>query len=142
MGDRAVIGFKGKRDDTPIWLYTHWSGYARYGELAKAISDAQPRWTDESYATRIAVSTIVGSNWASELGFGLTTNPDIIEAGEYADVPVVIWDEAAIDIMMFGEVIATLDFEAFLEEVDLLGNGDFINGGVEFTKKLPSESLL
>jgi hypothetical protein len=135
MGDRAVIGFKAKRESAPLWLYGHWNGYRRYGDLGLALAAAEPRWTDESYANRIAVSTIVGEDWKGELNWGLTTDIAIIEAAEYEDVPVVIWDERVIDITLRGgDPVATMDFSTFLEELELNGDGDLVEGGIKFAE--------
>ena len=87
MGDRANFGFKDSKGNT-IFLYGHWAGHEMLKRLAAAVETARPRWTDESYATRICVSQIVGDEWNQETGWGLTVN-------ELADnehkVPVIDW---------------------------------------------------
>jgi menaquinone-dependent protoporphyrinogen IX oxidase len=56
--------------------------------LADAVEYARPRWNDEAYATRIAISRLVGEEWTSETGWGITVN-------ELADnehkVPIIDW---------------------------------------------------
>jgi hypothetical protein len=42
--------------------------------LAEAVVKAQGRWSDPSYATRIAISHMVGEGWAMETGWGLHVN--------------------------------------------------------------------
>ena len=87
MGDRANFGFKQSNDET-IVLYGHWAGHDMLGNLASAVETARPRWTDESYATRIAISNLVGDNWHELTGWGLTVN-NILD-NEHK-IPVIDW---------------------------------------------------
>jgi hypothetical protein len=87
MGDRANFGFKQSNDET-IVLYGHWAGHDMLGNLASAVEIARPRWTDESYATRIVISNLVGDNWHELTGWGLTVN-NILD-NEHK-IPVVDW---------------------------------------------------
>jgi hypothetical protein len=73
MGDRANFGFRQSNGET-IVLYGHWAGHDMLANLAQAVSAAEPRWSDESYATRIAISRLVGEQWADETGWGLSVN--------------------------------------------------------------------
>lgn len=73
MGDRANFGFKQANGET-IVLYGHWAGHDMLANLASAVEAARPRWTDESYATRICVSQLVGEQWSDETGWGLSVN--------------------------------------------------------------------
>jgi len=87
MGDRANFGFRDSKEDI-VFLYGHWAGYKMLETLANAVKTAEPRWTDESYATRICISNIVGPTWEQLTGWGITVN-------ELADnehkVPVIDW---------------------------------------------------
>ena len=87
MGDRANFGFKQSNDET-IVLYGHWAGHDMLGNLASAVETARPRWTDESYATRIVISNLVGDNWHELIGWGLTVNS--ILDNEHK-IPVIDW---------------------------------------------------
>ena len=87
MGDRANFGFKQSNDDTMV-LDGHWAGYDMLSNLAQAVEAARPRWSDESYATRICVSQLVGDQWQSETGWGLSVNS--ILDNEHK-IPVVDW---------------------------------------------------
>lgn len=87
MGDRANFGFKQANGQT-IVLYGHWAGHDMLGKLASAVEAARPRWNDESYATRIAVSQLVGNEWNSETGWGLTVNQ--ILDNEHK-IPLIDW---------------------------------------------------
>jgi hypothetical protein len=87
MGDRANFGFKQSNDET-IVLYGHWAGHDMLSNLAEAVETARPRWTDESYATRIVISNLVGDNWHELTGWGLTVN-NILD-NEHK-IPVIDW---------------------------------------------------
>lgn len=81
MGDRITFVFahslNQSADDSVLrplavtCLYSHWGGASSRVDLAEGIAHAQNRWSDTSYATRIAVSHIIGDQWGSETGFGL-----------------------------------------------------------------------
>ncbi len=73
MGDRANFGFVQPNGET-IVLYGHWAGYHMLANLAEAVAKAQPRWSDPSYATRIAISNLIGDGWSMETGWGLHVN--------------------------------------------------------------------
>ena len=73
MGDRANFGFKDRKGDT-VFLYGHWAGHRMLENLANAVEAARPRWTDESYATRIAISHLINDEWKSETGWGISVN--------------------------------------------------------------------
>ena len=73
MGDRANFGFVQSNGNT-IVLYGHWAGYQMLGKLADAVIAARPRWNDESYATRISISHLIGDQWNMETGWGLNVN--------------------------------------------------------------------
>lgn len=87
MGDRANFGFRQSNGET-IVLYGHWAGYEMLKQLAFAVEAARPRWTDESYATRIAISNLIGDNWNAQTGWGLSVNT--ILDNEHK-IPVIDW---------------------------------------------------
>lgn len=72
MGDRANFGFIA--NGQTVYLYSHWGGSGMLGTLAEALQAARPRWNDPAYGTRIAISSIIGQDYLSETGFGLTVN--------------------------------------------------------------------
>ena len=87
MGDRANFGFKQSNGQT-IVLYGHWAGHDMLANLAEAVEAARSRWTDESYATRICVSHLVGDSWHDTTGWGLSVN-NILD-NEHK-IPVIDW---------------------------------------------------
>jgi hypothetical protein len=69
MGDRGNIVFRAPES---IYLYTHWEG-SRLPELCiEAVLAAKPRWGDQAYATRIALTTLIGKV-EGEHGWGVST---------------------------------------------------------------------
>jgi hypothetical protein len=56
--------------------------------LAMAVDKARGRWADESYATRICISQLVGSEWNTETGWGMQVNS--ISDNEHK-IPVINW---------------------------------------------------
>lgn len=73
MGDRANFVFV-QPNGHSIVLYGHWAGYQMLQNLAEAAIKAQNRWSDPAYATRIAISHMIGEGWAMETGWGLAVN--------------------------------------------------------------------
>ena len=89
MGDRANFAFVQPNGNT-IVLYGHWAGHNMLQNLAEAVAKAQGRWSDPSYATRIAVSQMIGDGWGFETGWGLLVN----EIGDNEHkIPVIDWQQ-------------------------------------------------
>ena len=87
MGARVIFNLK-QADGMYVSLYSHWGETSMYGDLAHAIYQARPRWTDESYCTRIIISNLICPEWASETGFGLwaSTEPSHHETSIEVDM--------------------------------------------------------
>jgi hypothetical protein len=94
--------------------------------LAQAVETARPRWSDESYATRIVISNLIGDNWHELTGWGLTVN-NILD-NEHK-IPVIDWrtqtfslhEEASWDEDtkvrgMQDEPMFTMTLDAFVEK--------------------------
>lgn len=117
MGDRCAFGFRetSERKEETIWLYSHWGGSSRFADLANALVKASPRWNDPSYATRIAISQIIGDNWNSEYGFGLYTSSEYKGDNEYSEVLVVNWKERNVTaVWLDGSEVVEYGFAVFL----------------------------
>jgi hypothetical protein len=112
MGDRANFGFRDRKGDT-VFLYGHWAGFKMLETLADAVHVAEPRWTDESYATRICISNIIGPAWEPLTGWGITVN-------ELADnehkVPVIDWSKQTFTLYEedLTTVVFTTDLNSFV----------------------------
>jgi hypothetical protein len=125
MGDRANFGFKQSNDET-IVLYGHWAGHDMLSNLAEAVEKARPRWTDESYATRIVISNLIGDNWHETTGWGLTVN-NILD-NEHK-IPVIDWRSGTFSLHeeasweedtkvkgMLDEPIFTMTLDSFINK--------------------------
>ena len=109
MGDRANFGFRDSKENI-IFLYGHWAGHRMLENLANAVEQARPRWTDESYATRICISQLINEEWPSETGWGINVN----ELGDNEHkVPIINW--AAKTFTLMEEDLQT---EVFSQSLD------------------------
>lgn len=126
MGDRANFGFVQPNGQTLV-LYGHWAGHQMLGKLADAVIAARPRWNDSSYATRIAISNIIGDQWNMETGWGLQIN----EIGDNEHkIAIIDWDQQTFSLHewddhrnlenkvlgMKNKSIFTMDLSAFCEK--------------------------
>jgi hypothetical protein len=109
MGDRANFGFRDRKGDT-VFLYGHWAGHRMLENLANAVEAARPRWNDETYATRIAISHLINDEWKSETGWGISVNT---LADNEHKVPVINW--AAKTFTLMEEDLTTEVFSISLE---------------------------
>ena len=129
MGDRANFGFVQPNGQT-IVLYGHWAGHQMLGKLADAVIAARPRWNDSSYATRIAISNIIGDQWNMETGWGLYVN----EIGDNEHkIAIIDWDQQTFSLHewadgrdplnkvrgMNNKAIFTMDLTSFCEKYAL-----------------------
>lgn len=76
MGARTNFELKDSKGS--VWLYSHWGGDTKAQDFADALAEAMPRWSDTTYAMRIVVSQLIGKDWDSETGYGLSS----YESGE------------------------------------------------------------
>ena len=97
------------------------------GKLADAVIAARPRWNDESYATRIAISNLIGDQWNMETGWGLNVNS--IGDNEHK-IAVINWQQQTFSLHeqddhrnrenkvlgMKNESIFTMDLTMFCEK--------------------------
>ena len=129
MGDRANFGFVQPNGQT-IVLYGHWAGHQMLGKLADAVIAARPRWNDSSYATRIAISNLIGDQWNMETGWGLYVN----EIGDNEHkIAIIDWDQQTFSLHewadgrdplnkvrgMNNKALFTMDLTAFCEKYAL-----------------------
>jgi hypothetical protein len=116
MGDRYVVGFRDTKETPIIWLYSHWGGFNRVNEIAEAIEKAQPRWNDPAYATRIAISSIIGDSWNRETGFGISAGGRDFVGPDYDDVHVITWSDRTVVVQTLGgeRDLVNFGFEVFL----------------------------
>jgi len=125
MGDRANFGFTQPNGHT-IVLYGHWAGGAMLQQLARAVQQAEPRWEDPAYATRIVISQLINTDWNQELSWGLHVN----EIGDNEHkIPVINWKKKTFSLHteapfqddnkvkgMTEEPIFTMSLDAFCKK--------------------------
>lgn len=90
MGARTTWEIRGYEGSPSIYLYSHWGGDSKWSDTQSALSMAEPRWSDPSYASRIFISQIVGRNWDSETGFGIAAGKRGEAPFEESYFPVVV----------------------------------------------------
>jgi hypothetical protein len=129
MGDRANFGFVQPNGNT-IVLYGHWAGHQMLGKLADAVIAARPRWNDSSYATRIAISQLIGDQWNMETGWGLQVNE---RSDNEHKIAIVDWEQQTFSLHeeddfrdqtnkvrgMKNEAVFVMDLTAFCEKYAL-----------------------
>lgn len=114
MGDRSVTGFTATSLTPVIYLYSHWGASSQVSDLQEAIRAAHSRWHDADYATRIAVSYMIGDDWKSETGYGLS-----VGAYSSPDLPytlTVVWEDRVVEVRAdySKELAGRISFEDFL----------------------------
>ena len=131
MGDRANFGFKADGNNI-INLYGHWAGAYRYPLVARALEASRGRWQDNGYATRIAISNIVGEDWKTSLSWGLYVNEfgdneypylvvnfDTQEVKEY-EASYSTTGKNGFNLVMMQKPSKEWTFEQFIQEASLL----------------------
>jgi len=121
MGDRANFGFTADTGKPTLFLYAHNGGYEMLNTFALALDHALPRRNDDGYATRMAISHIVGDRWNGEYGYGLYI--DSTGDNEHS-VPVVNWGTQTVSLYpyfigAFGPAQTpkfTMPIEAFIRK--------------------------
>lgn len=73
MGARVNFVFKTESNKPNIVLYSHWGETSWREDLANALYKAEKRLSmgDPTYALRIIISQLIGSDWDSETGYGI-----------------------------------------------------------------------
>ena len=90
MGARINYVFKDKDQHPSVVLYSHWGETEWQRDLAMALQHAKPRWSDDSYATRMMISYLMQDSVLEETGFGIYaitgTNFDLGETTVVIDI--------------------------------------------------------
>lgn len=115
MGARTQWEIVGD-DGSSTYLYSHWGGDSKWSDTASALEAARPRWQDVTYATRIFISQIIGTQWGEETGFGIIAAPSGQEVFEESYFPTVI-NFSAGTIEADGKIYS---FDTFLMTEDVL----------------------
>jgi hypothetical protein len=115
VGDRIVYTIKQDKD-LSVNLYSHWGGYDRFVNLAKALQAAEPRWNDTSYSTRIIVSQLIGNDWTEETGFGLwASNEGGDYGGDHPDITIDLINKTVEDETGIHEFDSFINYHSALK---------------------------
>lgn len=95
MGDRSSIIVRQKwSNDQGIEIYAHWAGVDIVNNLKTAISNAEDRWDDEEYFTRIFIQNILDNitspDNTSGCGIGIVKNYKESGHGDLQYNPVIV----------------------------------------------------
>ena len=103
----ARVNFVFIQDDTGknVTLYSHWGADTWEVDLACALSVAEPRWDDTSYATRIVISNLIGEQWKSETGFGIYATMEIPDT----------WGDPCVVIDFANKTVDGVAFDTFVK---------------------------
>jgi hypothetical protein len=71
MGARINYVFKDSDAHPAVVLYSHWGETEWQRDLAMALEHSKPRWSDDSYATRMMISYLIQDSVLEETGFGI-----------------------------------------------------------------------
>lgn len=113
MGNRANFGVRQGED--VVFLYGHTAGYNMMRTLANGLKTVQEfgRLSDESYATRILFSQIIGESWSGELGWGISVN---YLTDNQHKIPVVDFREGIVSLIStdLTTIIYSQSIESFI----------------------------
>lgn len=70
MGARINFVFKDSTNAAVV-LYSHWGETEWRRDIAMALEHSKPRWSDDSYATRMMISYLMQDCILEETGFGI-----------------------------------------------------------------------
>jgi hypothetical protein len=89
--------------------------------MAESLAAAKPRWEDDGYGVRMAISHIVGNDWPDELGFGLYVNSigdneHSVPVADFATKTVSLYDAKWGTPFTQTNPKFTMGFEAFIRK--------------------------
>jgi hypothetical protein len=94
----ARINFVFKNNEGPhVVLYSHWGESEWKTDIAEALDHARPRWSDESYFTRMVISYLIKDQLMDQHGFGIYSINDISENLGDQTIIIDINQETVID---------------------------------------------
>jgi hypothetical protein len=100
MGNRVVVGIRDTQMSPIMFVYAHW-GIHPMEDAQRAIIKAQGRWSDYSYANRIATGAIINS--ADELlNGGVSLYGRYMPESEYRELPVITWSTQTVEVYHYN----------------------------------------
>ena len=119
MGARINFVFKDRGDKPAVVLYSHWGQDEWQRDLAMALDHARPRWSDESYVTRMIISYLIQDSILESTGFGIYAINDT--SSDLGDQTVIV--DIAQEVVIDGNVKADWDLfvQAYMPVAALVG---------------------
>lgn len=139
MGDRAVAGIKADSKSPIIFMYRQWGGSDQNEIFAHALEKARPRWHDDSYATRIMLSQMVGDDWSGELGYGIYVGGNA-HGADYNYILVANLETQMVEVREndnSDNVLSEIAFDDFIENYPVL----VANATIELDQRKQEEFL-
>ena len=87
MGARINYIFK-NNEGPHVVLYSHWGQDEWKRDIAMALDHARPRWSDESYCTRMIIRYLIRDQLLDQHGFGIYSISDVSE--ELGDQTIIV----------------------------------------------------
>ena len=116
MGARIHFVFKDREDKPAVVLYSHWGEDEWPRDLAMALDHARPRWSDESYVTRMIISYLMQDSILGSTGFGIyAINDTSADLGDHT-VIVDIAQETVLDL----DTNVRADWDLFVQAYKLV----------------------
>jgi hypothetical protein len=109
MGARINFVFKDREDKPAVVLYSHWGQDEWQRDLAMALDHARPRWSDESYVTRMIISYLMQDSILESTGFGIYAINDT--SSDLGDQTVIV--DIIQEVVIDGNVKA--DWDLFVQ---------------------------
>ena len=108
MGARINYIFK-NNDGPHVVLYSHWGETEWKTDIAAALDHARPRWSDESYVTRMIMSYLMQDSILESTGFGIYAINDT--SSDLGDQTVIV--DIIQEVVIDGNVKA--DWDLFVQ---------------------------
>jgi hypothetical protein len=129
MSNSAVIGYRNHEHAPILYHYMHWKVDEIGTLIVRALEHSRPRWNDDGYATRMAISVnIPEQERMSQTGHGLYIN-NFPMIDEYA-VPTITWQTRRIYFHNYSpetnyeprELINIWSFEEYINHIKILNS--------------------
>lgn len=117
MSNSIVIGYRKNAHAPTLYHYIHWSDLEPADAVVRALKHSQPRWrwSDEGYATRMAISITIGTEQLlSDSGHGLYIESFPMCDAEY--IPIILWEEKRVRVYKYDRSVG--EMREFLYEME------------------------
>jgi hypothetical protein len=108
VGNRVVVGIRDTQMSPIMFVYAHWGKHPMV-DAQNAIVQASGRWSDYSYANRIAINTIINSSEAT-LGGGVSLYGRFLPESEYRELPVITWSTQTVEVYHYYDEVEKVQY--------------------------------